>query len=399
MGRHVWYPSGLNPVFGNVYVLLVGPPATRKTTAMQLASKIVSDNTEVNYAPNDTAGQRQGLLAALGAEEAANEQALDDGGFKLSDEDRRTLGWDGDSNNPDKHAIFITASEWGSFVGQGNLELTRFLGELYDGVPYTYQLKKIKAVLQSPIVTMIGCTTPTEISVLLPPEAIGQGFMSRIVLVYAPRKKRSIEEPELRRELMPHLTNTIQWIWRTARGEMTRSPDAKEFMSELYDKEIHINDSRFTHYTDRRHTHLKKITSIMACLRQSMTIEIRDVEDAHALLSHTEKFMPEALGEYGLSPLAKAKQRMLEFLKHSNHPVSEHTLWYVMQRDMRKVDFREALNDMLNAGKVAEVQSADGVMLVVPQDLSGLLEFVSEPQKPASDGVDLLLAQFNQELI
>lgn len=391
MGRHVWYPFGLKPIYGNMFILLVGPPATRKSTALETAVDLVMDTTEVNIAPEDTAGQRQGLLTALGAEETAAESAVNSlpDGVKLTEEDKASFGWKVD---PDKHALFIAAYEWGSFIGQNNLDLTRFLIRMYDGNNYTYQLKKIKAVLKSPIITMAGCTTPTDISSLLPPEAIGQGFMSRHILVFAAKKKRRISKPNLAREYEPYITDIFQWIWRDARGELVLSPEADMMIESIYEKNIHIADTRFVYYSERRQTHLMKLSSILACLRKSMVIERVDIEDAHALLLHTEQFMPDALGEYGLSALSKAKQRMVEFLKHANQPITHRVLWNIMQRDMRQRDFHEALQEMLNTGKLEEVATSNGKALVVPDDMSEVLGFMSDP-------VQLMREKFEQELV
>ena len=394
MGRHVWYPFGLDPIYGNMFVLLVGPPATRKSTALNIARRIITESTEVNIAPEDTAGQRQGLLTALGAEETANDKAISTlpDGIKLTDEDKRSFGWEPPEANPDRHAIFITASEWGSFVGQNALDLTRFLLRIYDGDDYTYQLKKIKATLPRPIAALLGCTTPTEIATLLPPEAVGQGFMSRHILVFGSRKKRRISRPSLRTELKPLLSDTYQWIWREARGAMSVSMGADILLEEIYESNPQMNDTRFVYYMERRQTHLMKLSSVLACLRQSMEIEVGDVEDANLLLRQTEQNMPDALGEYGLSPLAKSKQRMVEFLKSADQPISHRLLQNLMSRDMKPRDFVEALTEMLNTGRIAEVETKNGVCLVVPDDMSSVLEFMADP-------VATMKARFTQERI
>ena len=256
MGRHVWYPFGLGPIYGNMYILLVGLPATRKSSAMEIAKRFVTQHTGVNIAPDDTAGQRQGLLTAMGADEQAEKEEAEKAGesLGLTKQDLQSFGWRMNENDIDKHTIFITADEWGSFIGQNNQDLTRFLIRMYNGGDYRYQLKKVTTTLESPLVSMLGCTTPTEIATLLPPEAIGQGFMSRIILVFAHRKHKRVEEPELHTIHLPFLSDTFRWIWHEAKGEMKREDKAREMISEIYKQEVQIHDARFVYYGERRQT-------------------------------------------------------------------------------------------------------------------------------------------------
>ena len=395
MGRHVWYPFGLGPIFGNMFVLLVGPPATRKSTAAKIAQEFVADGTEVNFAPQDTAGQRQGLITALGADEEDENEAAKRLG--LTDEDLAGFGLEMPEKSPDRHAIFVSALEWGSFIGQNNMDLTRFLLRLYDGDDYRYQLRKVSAIIKNPIAAMLGCTTQTEIATLLPAEAIGQGFMSRHILVFASKRAKRIEEPTLVPELKPYITDVYQWIWREAKGELGKTPQAQELISKIYHTDYQVTDNRLMYYFDRRYTHLIKLASILTLLRKEMTITEQDVHDADQLLQITEATMPDALGEYGLSPLARSKQRMLEFLQAATQPINRDTLWRIMQRDMKQADFHSAISEMLNTGKVKEVRTTNGPMLVVPDDMADLFAGMIEKETPPPATMTTALQFFEQE--
>ena len=65
--------------------------------------------------------------------------------------------------------------------------------------------------------------------------------------------------------------------------------------------------------------------------------------------------MSDALGEFGMSPLALCKQRLMEFVSHSKDPIPENILWAVMHRDMKLVDFKSTLNELTNSGKIAQI--------------------------------------------
>ena len=73
LGRRCWLPFGTFDIFPNHYILLVGTPGTRKSTAANQAKKVVKGSTGVRFAPSDTGGQRQGLVLAMAGDSADKE--------------------------------------------------------------------------------------------------------------------------------------------------------------------------------------------------------------------------------------------------------------------------------------------------------------------------------------
>ena len=88
--------------------------------------------------------------------------------------------------------------------------------------------------------------------------------------------------------------------------------------------------------------------------------------------------MAEALGEFGLSPIGAAKQKMLEFLQHSHEPTSTSVLWAVMQSDMKLTDFRSAIADLINADKIQEVSTNAGQAFIYKSELQEALSLLDD---------------------
>jgi len=368
LGRHAWIETGLGKMYGNQYILLVGPPGTRKSTAINLAKNRLVAATPVRLAPKDTGGKRQGLISAItdinNLEDTTNIKdwsRLDANDALSIINSLETIEVKSQAQE-DKHCIYVCASEFGSFIGQNNLELIRFLLEMWDCEDYPYQLKNSKEILKDPALTLIGGTTATDMSVLLPPEAIGQGFMSRCVLVFGPEKYKSIppSKAKLDKTLEPIIENHLSWIITDLQGPIPLTARATELSDRIYMQSIKIKDPRFIYYSERRHDHLLKLAFSLAALNKQHEIKFADIEQANILLEHTEETMPDALGEFGLSPLAQAKQKIVEFIMHANEPVTEQVLWAVMQRDMKLIDFRNCLSDLMNARKMVQVNSNYG---------------------------------------
>lgn len=89
------------------------------------------------------------------------------------------------------------------------------------------------------------------------------------------------------------------------------TPDAQSLIDHLYMHESKMQDTRFIYYTERRATHLMKLAVCLCAARKAMLLTHTDVQEAHAILQATEQRMPDALGEYGLSPVAVARQKCL----------------------------------------------------------------------------------------
>src|SRR3546814_7974302 len=70
-----------------------------------------------------------------------------------------------------------------------------FLTTMYDGDDYEYQIKAGKTTLKDPLIGLVAGTTPQSLSIALPPSAGGQGFLSRIILVYGARKHKLVPRP------------------------------------------------------------------------------------------------------------------------------------------------------------------------------------------------------------
>lgn len=382
MGRHVCLPFGIGDIYPNMYILLVGPPGTRKSQAMKYSCALVAKYTKVRFAPDDTGGQRQGLIGALEGDILEKDE-IDE--FDLLNTaagvaDLTAIGEvEMTTHAVDSHQIYAWASEFGTFMGESNATMSRLLIKVWDGEDYTYKLKATEQVLSEPLMTIIGGTTAADIAKILPSEAIGQGFMSRFILVHAPKKEKKVARPYLDEELQNEIADTFAWLSHEMSGKMEETKQAAAILDDLYENEgLTIEDTRFLYYGERRQTHLMKLAMVLAAMRRSYLIEEVDVLQADNLLRYTEVFMPDALGEFGLSPVGAAKQKMLEFLQHAHAPVTNAILWHVMSRDMKRADYRNSLSDFVQNGKIKEVNTNAGQCFVYVDDMGEVWDDIAE---------------------
>lgn len=366
MGRRVYFPFGDTRIYPNMYVVLVGDPAVRKSHALGPIRKILTNTTKIKLAPDDTAGQRQGLISAFlaGSMTDQEDQEIEDAmqnTFAAGTTPQQMLASveTGLLKETNLNVLYAIASEFTSIIGTNTPEMLTFLQKLWDGDSYVYQLKNEKTELTDPLLSIIGCSTPQQLALSLPSEAGGQGFLSRVVFVHGAEKYKNLARPQKSQSILGlQLEEVYHYVFYNMQGSFNETELAASTIDDLYGKIDPIEDHRFNHYMERRHTHLIKLTMCLAAGRKSNIITVEDVKDAQFILSETEKLMPEALGEFGLSPMSQVRQTLLSVLKKEG-VISVTELWTKLQRDTRKSVFAEILEDFTTTG-IVEFIPGDG---------------------------------------
>lgn len=369
LGRRCFLPFGPMVIFPNQYVLLVGTPGVRKSTVGAIAKRLLKSSTGVRFAPADTGGARQGVITAMKAGDQPKEFLND---VQLNERDDSMAGLTiaeiaQVTNEPeseeamtvaeaDKHHISVVSGEFSRFIGQNNLQMLDFLTGMWDGEDYEYQLKNEQTVLKNPLINILGCTTPTQIANSMPPAAGGQGFLSRVILVYGARKYKIVPRPAAPpADLVENIKNHLNHVYHELSGPFEEAPDARAYSVSLYDFPLEITDSRFGYYNERRYTHLIKLAMCLAAARGDRVISKSDYEEGHRILRATERGMPDALGEFGMNPLAALKQSVVEFMR-STHAIPLDELRGHFHRDARSTEFMEVMNDLVKMGQLSLAQ-------------------------------------------
>lgn len=384
LGRRCALREDRFEIHPNMYVIITGPAAVRKSSAGSIASKILKKYTDIKFGPTDTGGQRQGLLTAFldaygtrpkSKEEQAAEAALSNVKTNVADEPvdpikeamakleaeqaKSSAHKRRKQNEAIDHDLFIFADEFTSLIGMNQVELITCLNALYYPQPYyEYSLAKSKVKINKPGLNILACTTPTALVKHLPEAAIGQGFSSRVIFVYEDTPKDKVFRPPpldqtLCDKLGNHLANLSNWSC-----DFVRNPKALQLHENIYKSpDVVIPDTRFSEYSRRRDTHLIKLMMLLAAGRDSTVISGDDVLDAHLILMHTEKKMNLSLGELGMTKTAIAKQHIRDSIVNSwPEGLSFKFLKAQAMRDMTSREFEDTLNKLIAEG----VCSRDG---------------------------------------
>ncbi len=331
----------------------MGSPGTRKSTAIKVAASFIRKAGYTSVAAERTTKEKFLMdLAGVASEHDGPSEPDDLMEMNLFGEQ------EGDAE------ILIAADEFNIFVGNGNIEFLSLLGGLwdYDGVFEDKKKNSKSFKITNPTVSILAGNTPVGFSLAFPPEAIGQGIFSRLILVHGEPTGTKITFPSPPSiESTAALVAAFQEMRATAIGKATLSADAHFALDSIYKSITGPADVRFESYTNRRFTHLLKLCLICSASSFRNIIELEDVIYANTILTHTEHTMPKALGEFGKAKHSDVAHKVLQFLESKNAVVTVKELWKQVHNDME--DIRQ-LRDMLGNLTIADkIISANGGFL------------------------------------
>jgi hypothetical protein len=335
-------------------VLVGSSGRTRKGVAIGIAKEFLKQVPGISVAPESSSG-RQAMIMAM---KRANTNFMDPSSGEI------------------KFHCSITAfsEELSVFLGQGDIAYLSNLTDWYDSKDdWEYEtIGRGKDTLQGLCLNLMGGTAPDWIQSMIPGEALGGGFTSRIIFVVEEVKRKIVPEHFLTPreiELQQSLLLDLQRISQLS-GEMTFDEDAKKLYVDWYvaqDTALSagqpaISDSRFSGYCERRATHLRKLMLICSASRgDDLTIRRQDFNKALKLLTDVERNMHKTFGGLGKS----RNSDMTEIIKNYLQKMRITTRKILMAKFYRDIDAQTLATieeTLKNAGMISvtlEPKTAD----------------------------------------
>jgi len=350
LGRQYYLPFGDSEIFPNTYIMLIGDPGTRKSTAIKGAKRLLADTGYDHFSADRTSKEK--FLIDLEGKTDEEGQPKDAASIMAN-----MFGDDAEGSDPCES--FIVSDEFNEFVGAGNIEFLSMLGNLWDWnspkVPFKQRLKTSRSVsIYQPTISILSGNTHAGFAQAFPPEAIGQGFMSRLMLIYGETSGKKIAFPTRPDPIARQsIVDTIIKMRTEVVGEATMSAQARQMLEVIYRTFNSMHDARFKHYSTRRFTHLLKLCLICAASNLRKEIGVADVLYANTILSYTEHFMPKAMGEYGKAKHADVLAKIIALLSDTTKPLQQSEIWKQVQADLdRPDDLIKLLAGLVQADKI-----------------------------------------------
>lgn len=342
IGREVLLPFGHKPIYPNQYILLMGAPGTRKSSAIGIARTVLEKAGYKTFAKEHTSKER--FFMDMSRKPDFDEMDLE------------ALVLDAPSE------VLIANGEFLDFIGQGDMDFLTALTNLWDNLA-KYEHPKLhgkSVVIEKPTVNILGGATVKGLGMAVPPEALGTGILSRLLLIYADMTEEKITWPEpVSDDAADQLVDILLKIKTDLKGAMTRTDSASRILDRMYKAYPGIEDGRFADYAARRFIHLLKVTMLVAVSEYRTQMTAEDALKANTILHAAERRMPKGLGEFGKSKYSDVSNTIMDILGSAVKPLSQSNLWKMVAKDLSDVrDLGTVMKNLLASEKVQVVTIA-----------------------------------------
>lgn len=266
-----------SPLFPNLYILVVGHPGVGKTRIIRQVRRLATDLAELHVAPISL------TFAAL---------------VDCLDNAKRNWHVPGSTDPYTFNSLYICAGEFGAFMHKYDNEMVDGLAAFYDPDPYAQVRRTMerRPTIESPQINMLAGVTPQNLLHFMPDRAWGQGFTSRIIMVFSDAREKGddfAEQPEPKLEELKHDLKIIYNLY----GPMHVTQDYIDCVNHWrnVEEERPLPDHpKLAHYITRRRVHLYKLSMVASVDRGNTLVLTReDFIQARHWLEEAESFMPD----------------------------------------------------------------------------------------------------------
>lgn len=353
--RQVWIDQIHFQWTPNFYIILVSPPGiVNKTTTIGVGARFLKQIPDVNFGPN--AITWQALVQALA--ESTTSVQLPDGTYH------------------NMSCITCSSGELGSLLDPHDRSMVDVLTDLWDGRLDTWK-KMTKTsgtdVIENPWINIIAATTPSWLGENIGESAVGGGFTSRCIFIYADKKRHYIALPKFHMpEVHAHLRDDLQHdLERIAmlKGEYHFHPDAIKWTEEWYRAhwEKHastVASDRMAGYIGRKQTHIMKLAIVIAASqRDELLLQVSDLQTASMIVDSLEEFQSKVFDRIGQTEGGRFTSMLVDIVQQAGAIDKSALLRHVM-RVMDDKTFNTALNTAISAKLVIQMQRGTSMVIM-----------------------------------
>jgi hypothetical protein len=281
--RNVCFDEVTFKLWPNHYIILVGPPAVKKTTAINFGVDRLRKVDGVNIGPSSVTWQY--LVDKLKEIQSASPEEMARTGQAVKD----------------ACPILLPAGELGTLIDFDDRGAIDFFTNAWDSPDVYDKGTRVMGdqLLNGPCPSLVAGTTPQWIKDNVKGATRGGGFVSRCIMPYAERPRKTITYPSRHvkhdhAEQLSFLEHDLACI-AMLKGTYKLTDDAiaigeawhHQTSEQNYGKTI-TQDS--DNWSNRRYSHVHKLAMVLAASRRdALVIEAQDLLDAIARIDEVHK--------------------------------------------------------------------------------------------------------------
>jgi len=315
--RNAWFDEVTFRLFPNHYIVLVGPPAVKKTTAIYYGvdrlKKLEGSVEGINIGPSSVTWQNAVDLMEEIQTPSAEETART--GVALRD----------------ACPLIFPAGELGTLIDFEQRDAIDFFTNAWDSPDTFLKSTRImgKQNINGPTPTIMAGTTPQWVKDNVRGSTRGGGFISRCIMPYANRPRRTIAYPS---EHIKHdhdaILSSLEHdlaIMATLRGRFTMEKDARDFGRSWHEATADASFKKYIfddsdNWANRRFAHVHKLAMVLsASERDDLVITLRHMEQAVYHVDQVHKDFNSVFALMDQRPETKPMRDIAAFLQEKQN--------------------------------------------------------------------------------
>jgi hypothetical protein len=242
-----------------------------------------------------------------------------------------------------------------------------FLTTIYDQEYYDAKTKnKGEDIIPGPYLTVLACTTPSNITRYLKEDVISGGFSRRALFAFELDEGDPIAFPEITPPASKAWNDCIKWAQKleAVAGEFRWADDAKVWYKKWYDTLFyslrdHTNIMTRGYYKSK-HIQLLKVAMLVGLSETTdLVLTQLHLEVGLEILEKLETNLPKVFEGMGRNELAPVAARMVDLLETAGQPVSEKKLVAEFFRDADTREIYGVISYLVSTGKAVQLDEKD----------------------------------------
>lgn len=348
VSRRVWVDQGVFKPYPNMYVLFVGDAGIKKSTAMNIARKLIREIQTIPIAPPSITKEALTLL--------------------MSEKDSPSLKTFKHTNSSGISSIVnyshmsMFANEFTTLLTAGGNEsgMINFLTDIWDQDVFEVRTKnKGTDNLHGPYITLLGCLTTACMSNLMNTKIISSGFSRRCIFVYSDDIGEPVYRPIVTQEQKEAWARCIQRgkELQGISGEFGFTPEGDQWYKTWYEahhwSKREVESPLLKDFYNSKAEYVLKLAMLITLSDSDTLVLTREaLELAVAYIDTIEPNMTipfEGAGRNELSPIASNIARMVNT---AVMPLPVKRIYALFFKDARPEEIKEMLEHLAKVGKI-----------------------------------------------